>query len=131
TFLVNYDVTVSAVYADSNWAVSGTISVFNPNPDTPMTVDVSDTVSPAIAAAVDCDGLGGTSLTVPPATAAFCGYSAALPDATDRENTATASLNGGSFTGSENVSFGDPATEVDACIDVTDDQYGDLGTVCY
>lgn len=131
TFTVNYDVTVSATFADSDWAVSGTISVANPHPSEPMTVEVSDVVSPGIAATVDCDGLGGTSLTVPAATAAFCSYNADLPDASDRTNTATATLNGGSFTGNEDVIFGGPTTEVDECIDVTDDQGGPLGTVCY
>jgi len=64
-----------------------------------------------------------------------CPYSASLPDAESRTNTATVEVACGSKvgggSGTADVVFGAPTTEVDECIDVTDDQYGSLGTVCY
>jgi hypothetical protein len=88
-------------------------------------------VSPAIAAVVDC------GVTFPYDLAAGgtleCTYSADLPDATDRSNTATAVLtNTTSFSGSADVLFEEAEmTEIDECIDVYDSFAGDLGQVCY
>jgi hypothetical protein len=125
-FQVNYDVIVGASYTDGDWAVAGTITVQNPNPEADMTVSLADVVSPDIAATLDCGG----SLMVPAGGSATCGYRADLPDASQRVNTATATLNGVDFTGTADVIFGGPTEEVDECIDVSDDRYGSLGTVC-
>ena len=125
-FLVNYQVTVDATHVDSDWAVAGTITVQNPNPEAEMTVSLKDMVDGTMAT-LDCGG----SLTVPAGGSATCDYSADLPDGSDRTNTATATLNGIDFTGTAAVSFsGATISEVDECIDVTDDKYGTLGTVC-
>jgi hypothetical protein len=130
-FLVNYDVKVSAVSEDSNWAVSGEITIYNPNPTAVATIEsVTDVVSPDIAATVDCGvtfpyGLaGGETLT--------CDYSAELPNGESRTNTATVTTSGkvAGGSGTAAVTFGDPTNETDECIDVTDDQHGFLGTVC-
>jgi hypothetical protein len=97
-------------------------------------------VSPDIAATVDCSG----ATSVPAASSIVCTYSVALPDGTDRLNTATASqqlfdfdkaLNPtadgtADYSGTANVAFGDPSELVDECIDVTDTNVGFLGTVC-
>lgn len=133
-FVVNYTVTVDATSADSDWAVAGEITVYNPAPIAATLNGVSDVVSPAIAATVDC------GVTFPYSLAAggtlTCDYSANLPNADARTNTATATLQNSpsgttDFTGSAAVSFASPTvTEVDECIDVVDDQYGVLGTVC-
>jgi hypothetical protein len=126
-FLVNYQVTVDATYTDSDWAVEGTITVNNPNPEAAMTVSLADVVSPDIAATLDCGG----SLTVPAGGSATCGYSASLPDGSNRTNTATATLNSIDFTTTAAVVFGStPTDEIDECIDVTDTNVGFLGTVC-
>jgi hypothetical protein len=142
-FQVNYQVTVDATSADSDWAVNGTIWVNNPAP-IPATINaVSDVVSPAIAASVDCGvsfpyslAAGGT-LT--------CTYNADLPNADPRTNTATATLqnydydyllnaaaNGTTdFSGSALVDFsGAFVSHVDECIDVSDTNLVFLGTVC-
>jgi hypothetical protein len=142
-FFVNYEVTVDATSADSKWAVSGDISVHNPAPIAATINTVADIVSPDIVATVDCGVTfpytlvaGGTLL---------CDYSADLPNADSRTNTATATLQNyeyedgvgtpdgtSDFTGSAAVNFaGAAVSEVDECIDVSDTNLvGSLGTVC-
>jgi len=134
-FLVNYDVTVDATYTDSSWAVDGTIEVYNPAPIAATLNGVSDIVSYTIEATVDCgvafpyELVAGDTL--------YCAYSADLPNADSRTNMATATLQNTpsgttDFMGFANVSFDNATmTEVDKCIDVSDEQYGFLGTVCY
>src|ERR1044071_5581946 len=79
-------------FTDSAWAVAGTITVYNPSPTAATVTGVADVVSPAIAAAVDCDVsfpyslAGGGTLT--------CSYQTALPDGSNRINTATATTSG-------------------------------------
>lgn len=128
---VPYTVTASVIgYTDSDWAVSGSIFVTNPAPFAQSIASVNDVVSDGINASVNCgvsfpyDLAAGATLT--------CTYGAALPDGTDRLNTATATLVGGAqYSGSAAVSFAAAAvTEIDECINVTDSLYGSLGTVC-
>jgi hypothetical protein len=75
---------------DSDWAVEGEITITNNHPTRVAEITaVSDVVSPAIAANVDC------GVTFPHDIAAnggtlTCDYDADLPDASDRTNTATA-----------------------------------------
>jgi hypothetical protein len=134
TFIVNYDVTVSAASVDSAWAVSGSIDVENPAPMAATINSVSDVVSSGIDATVDCGVAFPYSLAA--GDTLTCTYTADLPNAADRTNTATATLQntpGGttSFTGSAAVSFADATvSQVDECIEVTDSQNGTLGTVC-
>lgn len=128
-FVVNYDVTVSATSADSNYGVSGKIFVKNPG-TLPMTVNVADALSDGTVAAVDCGG-GSTSLTVAAGTTGECTYTSAPANASATLNTATAMLNDIDFTGTAPVDFNAATVaEVDECIDVVDDKGGDLGTVC-
>jgi hypothetical protein len=119
---VNYTVTVDTVgFTDSDWAVEGSITIANPAPIDAALASVSDVVSLAIAASVQCP-----SLTVPAGGSLSCTYSTPLPDASNRLNTATATLsnnNGGTtdFTGMEVVTFASAAIdEIDECVDVTD-----------
>jgi len=140
SFVVNYGVTVNASgFTDSDWAVSGTISVLNPDPTNAAVIEsVTDVVSPDIAALVSCSS-GGNPVAFPytlqPKFTLVCTYSdTPLPDGSTRINTATvattaASLVGGGI-GTEDVIFGAPTSLVDNCIDVTDDKAGSLGTVC-
>jgi hypothetical protein len=141
---VNYCVTVDATYTDTDWAVSGTITVHNPAPIPATINDVSDVVSGVGAATVNC------SVSFPYTLAAggtlTCTYSASLPNADSRTNTATATLQNYSydyqmnaalsgttdFSGSCVVDFSQATiNHVDECIDVTDSYAGALGTVCY
>ncbi len=136
---VNYEVTLDASAQDSGWALNGQIFINNSNPSRNASlIAVSDLVSPDIAATVNCP-----SLTVPSGGSLTCSYSSDLPDAAERTNTATATLqnisydSGGSgtptgttdFSGSAPVTFPAPI-ETDACIDVSDTNAGFLGTVC-
>lgn len=138
-FTVAYTVTVDATAEDSNWAVEGDITVNNPNPVlAALLTDVSDSVQ-GVPATVACP-----ALTVPAGGSLICTYSAALPDGTDRTNTATATLQNQSFdptgaatptgttdfSGDAAVVFGDPDNVTDECADVDDTQVGFLGTVC-
>jgi len=132
TGTISYTVMVSGTPADSAFAVSGVITVTNPNPDAAMTVALTDLVSGGIAATItadaDCAFSNGT-LTIPAGGTATCPYTAALPDGASRTNTATATLNGLTFTGSAAVTFGAPTSVIDETVSVTDDQVGVLGTV--
>lgn len=83
-----YSVTVTkGDPVDSAFAVSGTITVMNPNSIDVEVQSVTDEITDGIAATVDCGGdfpmvlaAGGTLV---------CTYSADLPDGTSRVNTAT------------------------------------------
>lgn len=133
-FAVNYSVTVNATSTDSNRAVAGTITVANNTPLNATLTSVSDIVSNGINATVNCSVtfpyslLAGQSL--------VCSYTAALPDATNRTNTATATLQNTpsgttDFSGSASVSFANATVNhVDECVNVTDSLQGTLGTVC-
>jgi hypothetical protein len=138
-----YSVTVDMTgYVDSNWAVSGNITISNPNPDRDADLtQVVDSMTGPIDGAVVCP-----SLTVPAGDSLVCTYSADLPDATTRTNTATATQQNYDFasdltptdsgtkdySGTHSVDFsGATINEVDESIDVTDTYAGDLGTVTY
>jgi hypothetical protein len=122
--------------------VSGNIKVTNPAPIAAEITSVSDIVSPAINAQVDC----GQSfpITIAANGSLTCSYSASLPDKTARTNTASASLqnydydsSGGktadgttNFSGTAAVDFTNATvTLVDESIDVEDSLQGPLGTV--
>jgi hypothetical protein len=125
-YLVTYEITVTMTgFTDSANHVSGTITIDNPAPIPADDVLVSDDISGFGAADVDCDpGAGVTdTVDVPAEDSATCTYSADLPDGTDRINTATATLFDVDYTGTADVLFDENTTltEVDECIDVTDD----------
>jgi len=126
---------------DSGWAVSGSITISNPNPDRAAKItNVVDVLTGAINATVDCSG----ATEVAAGETLVCTYSADLPNDDGRTNTATATMQNYDFhhtdapvasgttdySGNADVTFGDPANVTDECVDVDDDLYGDLGTVC-
>ena len=139
--LVNYEVTVDLLgFTDSDHAVAGTITIANPHPTRVADLtQVLDEISPNIAANVNC-----LATFVPAGGELNCTYSADLPDDADRTNKATATqqnylfkVNGDvvatgttDYMGTADVLFGDPTTEIDECIDVSDTNVGFLGTVC-
>jgi len=121
---------------DSDWAVTGTITIYNPSPLTATIDSLADVISPGILGAVDC----GVSL--PYALAGGdtleCSYQAALPDGTNRTNTATVTTTGKVHSGSGNaaVEFGAPTSQVNATIHVNDSNGGawsfsDSGAISY
>jgi hypothetical protein len=121
-------------YVDSEWAVEGNITVSNVGNPIPATINnVTDEVSPDIAATVVCDET--LPYTIPAGGTLDCTYSSDLTDAATRTNTATATqqlydydVDGvgtadGTSTedGTAAVSFANPTvTEVDATINVED-----------
>ena len=143
TFTASYEITVTMTgFTDADHAVSGTITIDNPAPMDAVDVVVTDVISHAvdadILATVDCDG--DATVTVPAEGSVECSYSADLPNADDRLNTATATLFGIGYSGTADVTFDldNPTTEIDECIDIVDDAGTpgdtsddlDLGTVC-
>ena len=123
-------------YTDSGWAVSGTIQIHNPAPMTATIASVSDVVSAAISAPVNC------GVTFPYALGSNqtleCTYQVALPDGSNRTNTATVAATGpvGGGSGSAPVTFGEPTTQVNATIHVSDTngatwEFSDSGSVNY
>lgn len=141
-FLVNYTLKLGADPIDSDWAAQGEIHVSNPNPSrAAQLVSVADVISPNLGASVSCPGL-----VVPAGGSLVCTYSGALPDATPRTNTATATQQNFAFaadgtaspagtsqySGNAAVVFGDPSVVVDDCIELSDSNLDPplIGTVC-
>ena len=142
-FAVDYSVTPDATSSDSDAKVAGTITVTNPAPMAAKVLSVADAATPDVTLAVTCEG-ATFPITLATDEKLECTYEGGLPDLSTRDNVATAELQNvtydaegaatetgtTAFTGSEQITFGDPTSNVDACIDVTDDQGGALGTIC-
>jgi hypothetical protein len=134
TELVNFGVVVRASSADSDWQMSGTISVLNPTDLTATITSVSD-VADGVVADVTCSK-SGALISFPydlaPGWSIVCRYSADLPDGSLRTNVATVTTSGDVPGGKDTaaVTFGAPSTELDECVDVFDQHTGFLGTVC-
>ncbi|MES1240419.1 MAG: hypothetical protein ABUT39_02265 [Acidobacteriota bacterium] len=142
-FLVTYRVDLSAVSKDDDWKAYGTIHVSNPHPTRAATINgVADSVG-GIPAGVDC------GVAFPYQLAAggdlSCSYTADLPSAATRTNTATATRQAFSYapdgtatpigttsaSGTAVVDFsGAAVSSFDECVDVNDSLQGSLGTVC-
>lgn len=146
SYVANYDVVVEVVdQVDSNWQVSGEITVTNNHPTLDAAINnIADQVSPDITATIDFGSCTGAPDTVPAGGSITCPYgSVDLPDGTTRTNTASVeqqnfdydkdglSTTGGTtdYEGSASVTFGDPANVIDESIDVDDTYEGVLGTV--
>jgi hypothetical protein len=140
---VEYTVSVSADLADRNATVSGVITVENPAPIPATIVAVGDTVTGGIGLPVTCEEVE-FPLTLVAGGSLTCSYAGALMDIIERQNVATALLQNvrydgdgtpteagtSAFTGTTDITFGEPDAVLDTCVDVTDDQAGALGTVC-
>jgi hypothetical protein len=127
-FTSDYDVVVDQTITDYGYKAFGKIYVTNPvgSPGS-ITVDVSDAVDGKVAT-VDCDGLGGTSLTVLTGETKSCGYTVDLADTTQLINTATVKFNTFDFLAKADVIYGDPVIEGYPTINVTDSVQGPLGS---
>lgn len=140
---VGYEVTADVEkFADSGWAVNGTITVVNPAAVEAKGVEVDDAIQKEgdadVAGSVDCNGeTAGTGLpaSIPAKGTLECTYTASLPDGSERTNraTATSTTKGiGAGSGTAAVKFGEPTATVDECIVVSDDKAepSKLGEVC-
>ena len=135
TYMVN---AAQTAYTDSNWIVSGNITVSNPNDWEAVTVNLSDAIDNGAA----CSVTDGSNVSVPASSAVTraytCVYTAA-PSAAAFTNTATASWNAStaatpaaSASGTASGEFVAPTTRVNSSITVTDTFNGTpstLGTV--
>jgi len=138
---VNYTVKVTPALTNSDFIVSGTITVTNPAP-IPATINfVSDIVTPAGGSDVGAIVTSPSQfpITIQANSFAEFPYSAIVPGAspaTTGTNTATAYLQnntGGttSFSGSTTFNFAQATvTTIDECATVTDTFAGKLGDVC-
>jgi hypothetical protein len=133
TYKVNYDVTVDATYIDSDWKVTGTITIFNNTLLDAVITSIEDIAGGVTATLVGFEiPAGGYKLSA--GETLEIDYTADLVSAIGGTNTVTVltsteMVEGG--TAEKDYAFGDPTTEIDECIDVTDNKYNDLGTVCY
>lgn len=79
TVYFDWTITVTEEVVEENFDVAGSIVVGNPNPDSALVVDLSDTLddgtAASIAASLTCD-LTGTELTVPAGGTSTCSYTA-------------------------------------------------------
>jgi hypothetical protein len=112
---------------DSDWAVSGKITIHNPAPTTATVTEVTDVISGDISVSVNC----GVSLPYSLASGATleCDYSAGLPDGQARVNTVTVETSGAvpGASAVADVIFGEPTKNYDS-INVSDTYASDLGT---
>jgi hypothetical protein len=120
SFVHGYTVSVDQTVVDSNFAVSGTITIVNPDPKfTANIASVTDSVD-GIPATVVCPGTGSLA----PGATLECTYSAGLPDASTRTNTATVTTAPGDKVGggqgTAQVVFGNPTVVGYPTINVTD-----------
>lgn len=134
-FPVSYTVRVAVSrFEERDFAVSGTITIRNNTPITFVVQSVSDVISPEIAASVSCEAL---PFTLAPGGTMSCSYSANLLDKVGRTNTATVNyVRQGeervrTATATAPVAFGEPTNVVDGSVQVSDDRYGNLGTVTF
>lgn len=126
---VNYTVVVNETPVDSNWAVSGVITISNTT-SMPITITkVTDVITPGNISAT----LGSFPTTVPANGQIEVNYNAVLPDSMTRINTATvtAEVTPGTtidFIATVNVIFDDKTTitEVNKCVKVEDTLGGEL-----
>lgn len=119
-----YTITVDRTgFTDSDWAVSGTITIDNNTPFTATIESVTDEISGVGATDVVCDEqlpydlLAGETLS--------CSYESSLTDGTDRTNTATVETSGdvGGGEATADVLFDGSTTinDVNPTVNVTDD----------
>jgi hypothetical protein len=120
TYSYTYDIKVDVTgHNDTDITVEGDITVQNPNPEDAMAVSVVDNL-PGASVTLDC---GGT-LSVPAGSSIPCHYEASLADnstGSSLTNIATVTLNSIQFEAQAPVNFGTPTTEIDECVEVTDE----------
>ncbi len=139
-----FNYTVSVTHdsgTDSAWAVSGNITVTNPNAAAVAISNITDAINDPNAS---CSVTGSFPATIPAGATSFgysCSYSAA-PASSSQTNTVTITwaqqtlsnatlLLAGTANGTAPVNWGAPTNIVDGSVTVTDTLGGTLGTVSY
>jgi len=132
-FTVNYHVMLDAIPVDSDWKVTGTITIENVAPEGITAKDavissISD-IAGGVSASLDC----AIPFTLAAGATMTCNYSADLSGAINGTNTVTVVTNTAGVTGGTATAdyvFGEPTTILDECVAVSDNKFGDLGSVC-
>lgn len=136
-FPVNFEVNVDAGYYDSDWMVRGDIVISNNTPVAFTVKYVSDKIDfPVEKAELLCSN--DLPMVLNPGDFMTCYYKArSLKGGINGINHATVGYV--KYKSEEEIRysmatapviFGEPTEYIDECIDVVDDQYGNLGTVC-
>ena len=132
---VTYGVTVNATLTDTGWSVSGTIAFRNTSDSPAEVVEIVDQLSDGTLAAVTCPSFALPYVLPAGYVSAPCTYTASGSGTRPTSNTVTVNVSdgaGGVVSGGAAtvaVQYALP-TITDSCVDVTDTQAGDLGTVC-
>ena len=123
TYTVEADLGAPA-FEDSEWAVTGTITLTNPLGDDILLTSVTDVISPGdIPVPVECD-----EWTIPPQSSITCQYGpVSLPDGAARTNTVTVTVRDSDeeWTTTAPIIFDQPTTEIDEEAYVTDTNWDD------
>ncbi len=118
--VAHYKVTLHGSSVDGHYAVSGTITVTNPNANAVSGVSVTDVLP---GATVDCGGGASSGLTIAGNGSLTCSYTATSEQTQPTSNTASVSVAGKSQYDSTSapvaIAFGTP-TVVNGAVDVTD-----------
>lgn len=124
--------TVDATPHDTDFKVTGTITVANNTPFDAEITDISDVLSGGEVADVDCDAV--FPITLAAGESLECTYSVNLDAPYDGTNTVTVTTSTPNVEGDEASAdfwFENPTTIVDGCITVTDDCTDGSTEVCY
>lgn len=131
---IDYDVTLRARFADRDWAVSGAITVFNPDPTYDAIIEGIDDLmrfpGGDLPVRPDC------GVTFPFVLASGetlrCTYAATLPSGEAGVNQAIVTTSGlvGGGEARAVIGFGEPSRLIDDCVSVDDDRAGHLGELC-
>jgi hypothetical protein len=130
-FLLDYTVDLAETFADSNFAVSGVVTVTNPAPVAATVTGIVDLLAGSPVTLV-CPVSFPVELA--PTASLACSYEVAVPDATARTNvvevTTVGAVGGGAASAVADFAAGAVIARIDECVDVADDLFGPLGTVC-
>jgi uncharacterized repeat protein (TIGR01451 family) len=114
---ISYNVSVTRTGPiESSFAVTGTITVTNPNDTAATGVDVTD----AIVDGPACTVTGGTNATIPAGGSVNFSYRCALATKTDGVNQATATWSGGTSNGQQAFAFGEPSFTSNSSANLSD-----------
>lgn len=142
TYDILYTVTASVEDAkDTNWMVSGDITVTNPAPIAATLNTIEDSLSGLGNVSVDCSVV--FPYTLGAGDELVCTYETSLPNGTTRTNTATVKRQNYSYafdgtatqlgtsqhSGAAAVTFSTPVETLDESVTITDSYAGDLGSV--
>jgi len=127
---VNYTVELSATSSDTSFAVSGLIQVVNLSSAMVEDVTLTDSLPVSLSCMIGAVPVASFPVDIPATSTMECTFSGGLSSAAT-SNVATASYSGGDVIAEAPIDWSlAVTTETDECVDVVDDQYGPLGTVC-